>query len=109
MCCAAALAGAQMHPLSAGLDAFLAHVLPRVLQGLHAADMSAAYVHGSSSYRGPDTAGRDHDRRSSSLRFQFARVAAASYVLCRNSSSTFRGDAAVRTSSYPRKNSPNSG
>src|SRR5271154_6258774 len=43
--------------------------------------------------------------RSSSARFHFARLAPASYVLCRNSSSAARGAGSRRASSYIRKNS----
>src|SRR5712691_1699118 len=89
---AAALAGAQVHPRRADLDAVVAHALFRAQHFLDRADVSA----GSLGHLYP---------LSSSPRFQFASVTPASYVDCRNSISASCGDGAVRTSSYLGMNS----
>src|SRR5215471_14439926 len=87
---AALLARPQVHPLAADLDALVADVFFRVLHRLDRIDVGAGPV----------------AHRSSSFRFHFPSDAPTSYVDCRKSSSAARGDGAVRTSSYFRKNSP---
>src|SRR5262245_20439664 len=90
---AAHLTRAEVHPFTADFHALVALPVLRVLDGRDGSEVRAGSF-------------RAHAVLSSSARFQAARLAAASYVLCRNSNSVSRGDAAVRTSSYMRMYSP---
>src|ERR1700682_1313870 len=89
------LAGAQVHPLSADLHTLVALPVLRVFHRRDALEVRTGCF-------------RHHRVLSSAARSHFARSAAASYVLCRNSIKVSRGDEAVRMLSYGRRNSPSS-
>ena len=92
----ARLTRAQMHPMCADLHAFFTLVLLWMFYGAEAGDMGTRLVT------------HDNQLRSSSIRFHFARSAAALYVLVKKAVKSASGEFAVRTASYGRRNSEKS-